>query len=320
MPVCRPTWSRRRWLAAATALPLAGCAGPAPWLRVAFNDWAPYLFYEVAAADESARVHTTEMPSSTDSLMALHTAEVDAAGLTLDEFLLARSEGLGLVAVAVCNVSDGADVLIARPGVPSLAALRGLRIGVEGGAVGALLLDGALRAARLEPTDVVIVDLARSGQVAAWRAGTVDAVVTFGRAADELLAMGGQALFDSRRMPGAIVDVLAVREDALPRVEGPLRRWLAGYFEMQGRWLAGDREAARQRLAERLGIPTERVDGLFEGLALVPADQQLDWLAGMRLRRAAERLSETMLARGLLMQQPSLERLGDARWTPTGGS
>jgi len=313
--------ARRAWLgaaAAALASPLLGCAQAAPPpLRVACNDWAPYLFAEVERAAgrlDPKRVRLVEMPSSIDSLAALHARSVEAAGLTLDEMLYARSRGLHLVAVAVCNESHGADMLLAASHVPTLEALRGRRVGLERSAVGALLLKGALRAAGLRPDEIEMVDLPQPRHRAALAAGEVDAVVTFGVSAQALRARGARVLFDSARMPGAIVDVLAVRSDAAATHAEALRTLLAAHFAAQQAWQR-DPAAVRPALAARLGVAPAEVDALFEGIALVPWAAQREWLR-VRLGNAAAALQQVMLDTRLLERPAPLKALADDAYLP----
>jgi NitT/TauT family transport system substrate-binding protein len=316
------TLDRRRWLRACAALavvaPLAGCARDgAPPLRVAGVDWAPYLFAEVervAGRLDAGAVRLVEMPSSTDCLTALHAGTVEAAGLTLDEMLDARSRGLDLVAVAVCDESQGADMLLGGPRVASLAALRGRRIGLERGAVGALLLKGALQAGGMRPDEIVPVDVPVQRHRAALVDGEVDAVVTYGAAARALLVRGARVLFDSARMPGAIVDVLTVRADAREPHASGLRAWLAAHFAAQHAWQR-DAAAVRPALAARLGIADAEVDALFTGLTLVPLAAQREWLR-VRLARAAADLQAVMLDGRLLERPAPLNALGDDAYLP----
>lgn len=320
----RPKFTTRRLrrqclraLTAAAACPLLGCLPGAPSLRVACDDWAPYLFAEVERAAgrlDPGVVRLVEMPSSGDSLQALHARSVEAAGLTLDQMLLARSRGLDLVAVAVCNESHGADMLLAAPRIGSLGALRGRRIGLERTATGAVLLKGALDAAGLQPHEVELVDLPLSRHRAALASGAVDAVVTFGAGARALRAGGARVLFDSARMPGAIVDVIAVRADACVTHEAALRTLLAAHFTAQRAWRQ-DPSVARPALARRLGVAVSEVDALFEGLTVVPLEAQHEWLRA-RLASSARALQTVMLDGNLLERPAALRGLSDERFLP----
>ena len=68
--------------------------------------------------------------SAPQSLDLLASGKIDGAGLTLDEVLRALERGIDLSIILVCDISAGADVLLARPGINTLSALKGRRIGI----------------------------------------------------------------------------------------------------------------------------------------------------------------------------------------------
>jgi hypothetical protein len=163
---------------------------------------------------------------------------VHGAGLTLDEALRLRDEGLDLRIVLIFNQSLGADALLARGDIRTLRDLAGRRIGAETNAVGMLMADTVLKAAGLAPDQVTLVPIGADGHEAAWRAGELDALVTCEPIVSRVLSGGARRLFDSRQMPDTIFDMLAVRADSLSRHERHLKRLLRGYF--QGRRLLRD--------------------------------------------------------------------------------
>ena len=164
------------------ALTLSACTARRPPLRAALNDWIGYAFLylardRVAARDRDLRL--IEFPSNTASMTALFNGDVGVAALTLDEVLRAREGGLDAQVILVMDQSHGADVIMARPDVGGIAQLKGLRVGVEASAVGALMLSKLLAAARLNASDVIKIDATADRHVDAYRNGEVDVVVTF---------------------------------------------------------------------------------------------------------------------------------------------
>ena len=97
------------------------------------------------------------------------------------------------------NISAGADVIIARPPLAQVSDLRGRRVGVEQTAVGAYMLQGALQQAGLKVGEVTVVPLPIDEHVAAWRSGSVDALVTFDPARHVLLHEGGRRFLIAAR-------------------------------------------------------------------------------------------------------------------------
>lgn len=307
-----------RWLT-----PLGGltaCAVPAPALRVALNGWIGYsplfLAQDLGHVPESA-VRLLEFPSNTASMMALVNGEVAAAALTLDEVLLAREDGLDVRAALVFDESAGADVLLAREGIDSLAGLRGKRIGVESTAVGALMLPRVLEAAQLSPTDVVKVPLTADQHVAAYTAKRIDAVITFEPLASRLRALGARPLLDSSRLPGLIVDVLAVSTQITPRQGEQLRQLIEGHFQALQHLRSNPANAARL-LAQHQQIAPDAVLAAFAGVRLADAAANRGWLAGQNpgLSASAHSVGQLMVQAKLLQGPPDTATLCDPRFLP----
>jgi NitT/TauT family transport system substrate-binding protein len=302
---------RRDFLIAATGLTLAtglgvfaGCAGDEEsGLRIATNPWIGYelLYLSREIGKPNPGVHLVELLSNTDSVQALVAGTVDGAGLTLDEALAARAAGLDLKIILVFDFSAGADVLLARPEIGQLAALKGKRIGVEQTGVGALMLDAALKQAGLTAADVRVINLTVDQHLAAFRDGQVDALVTFEPIASQVAAAGGRRLFDSRAIPGGIVDVLAVSAKALAANPQTARQLLLGYFQALAHLRANPTDAAR-RMAPRLGLTPAAVQAGYQGLALPDLAENRRLLAGAPspLETSAAKLAALMLREKLL--------------------
>jgi NitT/TauT family transport system substrate-binding protein len=327
MPADTADATRRRLLTVtlAAALPAAsGCSEPPPQvLRIGAHPWPGYEMFYLARARgllPPRSVRLIETPSASASLRGLATGTLEAAGLTLDEVLGARARGLPLRVVAVLDVSKGADVVLARPGIERPDQLRGRRVGVEATATGAVMLDALLARHGLTAGDLRIVPLPIDEHEAAWRQGRVDAVVTYEPVKSRLTALGGQLLFSSAEVPGLIVDVLAVRESAETTHAPALRQALVAHFAALALW----RQAAGAQaplLAQRLGLPPAAVPAAFAELELPDVAANRDWLGPPgRLLEAARRLREIMMRAGLLREAVDVDTLASPRFLPGGGA
>ena len=98
--------------------------------------------------------------------------------------------------------------MLARPELKELKDIKGRRVGVESGALGAYVLARALQIAGLNRTDISVVSIPVPEQEQAFQGRRVDAVVTMEPNRTRLLAQGARQLFDSSQIPGEIVDVL----------------------------------------------------------------------------------------------------------------
>jgi NitT/TauT family transport system substrate-binding protein len=324
----RHVLNRRDFLAAASGLTVVaglsaftGCTATAePGLRIATNPWIGYeLLYlsRELGQLENTGVRLVELLSNTDSVQALAAGTVDGAGLTLDEALAARAAGLDLKIVLVFDFSAGADVLMARSGINQLAELKGKRIGVEQTGVGALMLDAALQRAGLVAADVRVIGLTVDQHLAAFQNGQVDALVTFEPIAGQVAAAGGQPLFDSRAIPGSIVDVLALSSKALQANPQTARQLLERYFQALA-YLRQNPADAAQRMAPRLGLTPAAVQTGYQKLVLPDLAENRRLLGGTPspLETSAATLATLMLREKLLAREVGVTNFIDASYLP----
>lgn len=321
----RVNLSRRRYLQSLSSLSLlpwlGGCGifSDSP-LRIASHVWPGYepMFLARQMGRLPSSVALVETDSATSSMAALRAGEVDGAALTLDETLRLKAEGLSLQVVLVFNVSMGADVVLARPEIASLADLAGKRVGVEESALGALMLAKMLTRAGLAADQIIQQPLTIEQHEQAWRSGAIDALVTFEPVASRLLRDGqAQRLFDSRDIPGTIFDVLAIRDDLSRAKQAALRELLAGYFASVDHLRSNPQDAVH-RMALRQQLSPQDLLEAYQGLELPPLIYNRRYLSGQdpRLLEAAAYLLAVMRDSGLITQPVDLTGLTSARYLP----
>lgn len=237
-----------------------------------------YVARELGYLDEH-HVHLAEFTNTTEVLRAFRNGQLHVAGLTLDEALELRRSVADLQIFMVVDFSNGADVLMVRHGIGSLDQLRGKRIGVEKTALGAYYLSLILRAAHLSSRDVSIVSLPLDEQVQAFRAGLVDAVVTFSPVQDKLAQAGAEVLFDSSKIPGKIVDTLVVRATDVEKQKAHLHEFIQAWFRALG-VIRQDQARAYPIMARHEQVPAAQLVATMRGLILLDQKQNLRQFAG----------------------------------------
>lgn len=247
---------------------LAGCARPEPPLRIGTNQWVGYeplyLARDLGYLDDTP-VRLAEYLSTSDVMNALRNESIEAAAITLDEALILLSEGFDLKIILIFDYSVGADALVARPGIRDIKGLKGKKIGTEGMASGAYILSRALEAGGLGPSDVKIVPVSAGEQEKAFKEGSVDAVITFEPAMTRIMEAGGKKIFDSRMIPGEILDVLAVRADVLKKQHNTARDIIKNWFRAID-YLKKNQKDASERMARRSHVTGEQYIKSLEGL------------------------------------------------------
>lgn len=298
-------------------VPLSGCSNSRS-LKIGTHPWPGYEPLHLAEHFGWLPQHIAlhKVHSASESLAALHAGSIDGATLTLDEVLSARVGGLPLSIVLVLNESVGADVVLARAGIGSAAELRGKRIAVEHSAVGRIVLHKVLLAGGLAMSDITLVDLPHDQQLAAWESGAVDAVVTYAPTDAHIERSGGQRIFDSRRFPGTIFDVLAFRRDRLrwrsASIEAAVVAHLRGLDHLRV-----NRDDAIRRIAGWRNLSAAETERAFGGLALPDLVQNQRMLSDNgAVHNAARQLNRLMVAHGHIPQPDSLDDLIDATYLP----
>ncbi|HEY9052849.1 MAG TPA: ABC transporter substrate-binding protein [Gammaproteobacteria bacterium] len=280
-------------------------SGPA--LRVGTNVWPGYeplyLARHLKLYDENL-LYLVEYSSSSQVMRALRNGVIDAAGLTLDEAILLKDLGLDMKILAVMDISNGADAIIAQSGIEAFSDLKHRKIGVENTALGALFLARALEEHGMTAADVEIVPLEIDEQFQAFVEHQIDAVVTFEPVLGKLLELDGRRVFHSGQIPGEIVDVLLINARYLnqanqKRVNELLNSWYAAlaYFNEQP-------EQSAKQIGRRLKLSTEQVLASYQGLILPDRKQNSDLLSHKehksKLLLTAEKLVEVMYENHLI--------------------
>jgi NitT/TauT family transport system substrate-binding protein len=186
-------------------------------------------------------------------MRAFQNGLLDAATVTLDEVLNLDRLQHQVNTVLVLDASHGADCVVAQPTVTSMAELRGRKVGSEEVTLPTYILVRALEQAGLKLEDVGREYGGLEELEGMLRRGEVDAAVTFEPYCQRLVAEGARVIFDSKQLPGEIVDVLVVRRSYLKahpaQVDALLRGWFAALDVLRER----PAEAAR-RMAPRVGL------------------------------------------------------------------
>ena len=309
----------QRLLCILLALMLVSCVQPTQPLRVGTNVWAGYeLLYlarERGLYDENVKL--VELSSASDVMEALRRGDLEAGGLTLDETMTLIEEGIDLVVVLVFDVSAGADVVMASPEVKDLSDLRGRRIAVETTALGALMLEALLAKSGLTIDDVRVRHLALREHLDAYRRGEIDASITFAPYDSALAAEGAIRRFDSREIPGKILDVLVIRRDVLEQQDPQIRQLVDGYFQAR-RLLETHPAASLEIINRRLKLPESELAHAYDGIHLPSAHDMRTMLSGdpSPLQTTAQSLTRLMRTRNLLPGDPILDRLTTAEYLP----
>ena len=293
---------------------LTGCVRePEMVLRIGTNVWIGseplYLARELGRLDP-ATVQLVEYPSASEVLRAYRNQAIDGMVISLDELFGLAVDGLQPRIILVVDVSHGADAVVGRHGMRTMHDLKGKSVAVESGALGAFVLSRALALNGMQASDVDVVHLESNEQPSAFEKGQVDGAVTFDPYRSQLLKAGAATLFDSTRIPGEIVDLLAVRATVFEKQPKAIQALLSGWFDAIDYVKREPKDAAR-----RMGIRQQTTGEQFleaqKGLHVPTREENLRMLGGQtpELLVTGRRLMALMVDAKLLRTRLEIEEV-----------
>jgi NitT/TauT family transport system substrate-binding protein len=268
--------------ASSTAVQSASAASDAPDapLRIAYSDWPGWVAWEIALKkgyfkDAGVNVSFVWL-EYVPSIEAFSEGKVDAVCMTNGDALVAGSSDAASVGIVINDYSNGNDMVVARPGIDTIADLKGKKIGVEVGFVDHLLLMEALKSAKLGESDVSIVNAKTEQTPELLKSGGVDAIAAWqpnsGRALDEVT--GAKPIFTSSNVPGLIYDLLFVNKKSLGKRRADWEKVTKVWFRVVDYIADPSHHAeAAQIMGARVGLSAEKYGKLMDGTRLLGADE-----------------------------------------------
>ncbi len=260
-------------LASSIAGSLVQAAEP---LRVGYSDWPGWVLWEVAVekqwfkeAGVDVKFEWFDYVASMDAFAA---GKLDAVAMTNGDTLVTGATGARSVMILLNDYSNGNDMVIARPGITSVKALKGKKIGVEVGFVGHLLLLNALADNGLTESDVELVNVPTNETPQVLASGDVDAIVAWQPNSGQALKQvpGSTAVYSSADEPGLIYDVLAVSATSLAKRRDDWKKVLSVWY----RAVAYLKDPATQEdavkiMASRVGLSPAEYKPLIAGTRIL---------------------------------------------------
>lgn len=249
-------------------------------IRIGISPWPPDELFWLAHrrgyfAAEGIDLELVSFASTSDSRLAYERGQIDGMSASMIEFLHARARPGRDPRIALFqDWSAGADVILAGPGITSVAGLEGRRVAVEPGTLTTYVLALALERAGLRIADVTLVPLGLASSSAAFRRGEVDAVVAYPPFSLDLQADGAaHVIFTSTERPEEIVDFFVIDGGVLaahPRLRaGLIRGWQRILDD-----LARDPQGVAVETAPRENIAPAEFLAALDGIHLITAAEQ----------------------------------------------
>jgi NitT/TauT family transport system substrate-binding protein len=272
-------------------------------LRVGTTLWPGYeplyLAEEIKAYQHDIRM--INYSSTSEVLRAFSSHSIEAAALTLDEAVLLAESKIPVDIILILDISEGADVIMGRPELKNMQGLIGARIAVESSAVGAYTLTRALEIHNIDINKVTLINVENSSHKFAYINHKADAVVTYEPVRTQLLNEGAIELFNSKEIPGEIVDILVVHKGLLSTHRDALLDITQGWFKAL-KHIKDEPIDSYSFIASRLKISHKEVKESYVGLTLPSLNENKTLLSGnpAPLNKTLDRLTQHMLKNRLI--------------------
>lgn len=271
----------------ASLLMIASAHAASP-LKIGYSDWPGWVAWEIAIEKDMFKEAGVEVEFEwfdyVASMDAFAAGQLDAVAMTNGDALVTGATGAQSVMILVNDYSNGNDMIVARPGIKSVADLKGKKVGVEIGFVGHLLLLNALEKAGLSEKDVELVNVPTNETPQVLASGDVDAVVAWQPSSGQALKLvpGSTRIYSSADAPGLIYDVLAVSPSSLANRKAEWTKIIEVWYQAVAFLKDPKTEAeAISIMAARVGLEPEEYKGFIEGTKILTLDEAKTYMKKM---------------------------------------
>jgi NitT/TauT family transport system substrate-binding protein len=245
-------------------------------LKIAYSDWPGWVAWEIAIQKGWFKEAGVDVEFKwfdyVPSMDAFSAGKVDAVCMTNGDALVTGANGGKSVSIIVNDYSDGNDMIVAKPGITSVAQLKGKTIGVEVGFVDHLLLLHALKSANLKESDVKLKNVKTDETPQALKSGDVDAIGAWQPSSGAALkeVPGSKAVFTSKDVPGLIYDMLAVSPKSLAERRADWVK-VAKVWDRVAKFVNDEKnlDEAAKIMSARVGLTPDQYKGLMKGTRIM---------------------------------------------------
>jgi len=269
------------FVAAAISFPLSSCGiNHDSRLRISHSEWPGYEYLNFAVSKgfvpNSVIVPLTDQ---SEVVRAYLREEIDVIQLTTVDILdiCSRQPERCPVVVLVLNESLGGDQVMSLT-FNHLRDLSDKKIGVATSGFGPFVLEKALQSVDLSIDDVSIVPMLVSEMPQELSIGNVDAVVIYPPNSEKARSFGAKTIFDSSKIPGQILDVLAVSPTVYASRKKDVTEIISGWFKAHNYQINNASEALAS-IALSQGLTPNELKDVLNGLAFhITGEDQRDLL------------------------------------------
>ncbi|MEG3849200.1 ABC transporter substrate-binding protein [Microcoleus sp. herbarium19] len=207
-------------------------------LRVGITSWVGFdiAFYAEPSGilkQRGVEVELIRFENQQDASRAVMRGALDAAFVSLWDVMQAEpGDGTPLVLMTT-NISAGADGIVAKPEIKSVADLRGKKVGAKLGTVNHLILLEALIAHKIKPSEVQILDYSNDVAAEKIETGGIDAAVLWQPLLGEIAKkIKGNALYTTKQVDSLVIDILMSSDSRVKAKKAQLKQLMLAWFDV----------------------------------------------------------------------------------------
>jgi NitT/TauT family transport system substrate-binding protein len=257
-------------------------------LKIGYSDWPGWVAWQIGIdkgwfEEEGVEVEFLWMDyvASMDAYVA---GNVDAVTMTNGDALVTGGTGKPSVGIIINDYSNGNDMIVAAPGIDSLADLKGKKIGLEEGFVIHLLLLKGAELAGIDPSEFEIVNVPTNETPQVLASGAVDAIGAWQPNSGQALKTvpGSKPVLTSADAPGIIYDLLSVDPESLETRRDDWAKVVKVWYRIVDFIKDEDNiDEALEILAARVQLTPEEYEPFFQGTYILSLEEALEvWEEG----------------------------------------
>ncbi len=255
-----------------------------------------------------------EFSSGTEVNDAFSAGRLDGTANVTSDMVALAAYGTDFKIVMAADNSLGGDGILARNSVKNIADFKGKTVAVEQGGVSHFFLLQVLKEVGLSGSDIKLVNVTPGAAAAAYQSGKADVAVTYSPflAKANQTQKDGRIIFDTSKMPTAIMDVYSFSTKFIEANPGAMEAFVKGILKSLD-FIKTNPTEAYTIAGKRLKLSPEEVEAELKGVRLIDKETNLEVL-NTSLLPHLEDLSDFLLEQNQIQKAPDLSKLIDPQY------
>lgn len=255
----------------------------------------------------------------TDSFSAFTIGQFQSVTPVISEAVSLADQGVDYRIVMVMDTSSGADAILARNSVASIADFKGKQIAVPKGGVSHFFLLQVLEESGLSEEDISIIDLDAEVAAEAYAQGDIEIACTYSPFLENAnnAQKDGRIIYDSSEMPSAIADVYAFDAQFINNSPQAVESFVKSIFKALD-FLKNNPNEALAIAAQSLDLQPQELESQLKGINLPDVQTNAEMLSNPQsdiyLLKSMTALAEFLKNHNQIETVPDLSNVLDSQF------